>query len=279
MNRFRVVFLLGLFCAVLALRTGPHAAQAFREAAQAKVSVYCDAGRPAAGEPLLAIVIDDLTTGAAGFEELLRLNVPLTFALLPEQPDVGALARRVAALGHEVILHLPMDAGGVNPEWYGGRPISARLSDQEIREMVSAWLEAVPEARGMNNHMGTVATQDERVVRAVLEVARQQGKFILDSQTHEGTVIPRVAVEMGVPCMQRSLFLDHEPGKEAAMEQLRRLADWAVRYGAAIGIGHVGAGREGTPAAIREMLPYLRERGIRLVTLSTLLELQRPGQE
>lgn len=145
--------------------------------------------------------------------------------------------------------------------------------------MVSEWLRAVPQARGMNNHMGTLATQDERVVRAVLDVARQQGKFILDSQTHEGTVIPRVAVEMGIPCMQRSLFLDHEPGKEAAVEQLRRLADWAVRHGAAIGIGHVGIGREGTPAALAEMLPYLEERGIRLVTLSTLLRFQQLGQE
>lgn len=271
-NRSRIALLLLLITLALALRSGPAAVQALQGAGWPRASVFCDA-RPMPGKhPLLAIVIDDLTTGATGFEELLALGVPLTFALFPDQPNVGALAKRVAAQGHEVILHLPMDAGKVNPVWYAGRLLSGRQSDEEIQGLVSEWLRAVPQAKGMNNHMGTVATQDKRVVRAVLEVAQGQGKFVLDSLTTEATVVPQVAVEMGIPCMQRSLFLDHEPGKEAAAEQVRKLADWSVRHGAAIGIGHVGPGREGTAQALAELLPKLRARGIRFVTLSTLLE-------
>lgn len=274
MSRSQIAWILFMFAATLAVRTGP-AAVATLGPDHPYGSVFCD-DRPFTGDaPLLAIVIDDLTTGAAGLEELLALGRPLTFAVLPDRPDVGALARRVSALGHEVILHLPMDAGQVNPEWYVGRPISGQQSDEEIQRLVSEWLAAVPEARGMNNHMGTVATQDERVVRAVLEVARRQGKYVLDSMTTENTVVPRTAVAMGVPCMQRSLFLDHEGGKEAAMAQLRALADWAELHGAAIGIGHVGVGREGTAAALAELLPELEARGIRLVTLSELLRHQQ----
>lgn len=275
MNRSRVWLLLLLIILVVALRSGPPVVQALQRAAWPGASVYCD-GRPAPGNtPLLALVIDDLTADAAGFEELLALEVPLTFALFPDQPNVGALARRVAGRGHEVILHLPMDAGQVNPVWYAGRSLSARQSEQEIRTLVSEWFRKVPQARGMNNHMGTLATKDERVMRAVLEVARSRAKFVLDSLTTEATVMPRVAVEMKVPCLQRSLFLDHEPGKDAAAEQLRKLGYWARRHGAAIGIGHVGHGREGTAQALAEVLPELQARGIRLVTLSTLLERQR----
>lgn len=276
MGKVRVVTLLLLFVAVLMVRSGPAAIRTLGQPSGGYGSVLCSP-RPIRGQPpLLAIVIDDLTTNAAGLETLLALNQPLTFAVLPDRPDVGALARRVTEKGHEVILHLPMDAGQVNPDWYVGRPISARQTDAEIQQLVSEWLAAVPEARGMNNHMGTIATQDERVVRAVLEVARQQGKFVLDSMTTERTVMPQTAVEMGVPCMQRSLFLDHESGKEAAAAQLRKLADWAEEHGAAIGIGHVGVGREGTAEALKELLPELKERGIRLVTLSELLSLLQP---
>src|SRR5690606_11338471 len=179
---------------VLLLRTGPEVVSAFVPAGD-HASVFCDA-RPVPGQPpLLAIVIDDVTTGAAGLEEMLALPYPLTFAVLPDRPDAGALAKRVSALGHEVILHLPMDAGQVDPQWYVGRPISGQQSDAEIQRLVAEWLTAVPEARGMNNHMGTVATQDECVVRAVLEVARRHGKYVLDSLTTENTVMPRAAAE------------------------------------------------------------------------------------
>ena len=274
MHRAQVTWVLFMFVAVLTLRTGPAVVTAFAPGG-AHGSVFCNA-RPVPGQPpLLAIVIDDLTTGATGLEEMLALPYPLTFAILPDRPDAGDLARRITALGHEVILHLPMDAGQVDPQWYVGRPISGRQSDEEIQQLVAEWLAAVPEARGMNNHMGTVATQDERVVRAVLEVARRHGKYILDSMTTENTVVPRTAVEMGVPCMQRSLFLDHENGEEVVTAQLYKLADWAEQHGAAIGIGHVGVGRQGTAAALAEVLPELEARGIRLVTLSQLLTYQQ----
>jgi len=273
-HKSQIAWILIMFLAVLAVRTAPPVVGALAPDHQYG-SVFCN-DTPFTGQaPLLAVVIDDLTTGAEGLEELLALGRPLTFAVLPDRPDAGALARRVAELGHEVILHLPMDAGQVNPEWYVGRPISGQQTDEEIQRLVAEWLAAVPEARGMNNHMGTVATQDERVVRAVLEVARRQGKYVLDSMTTENTVVPRTAVAMGVPCMQRSLFLDHEGGKEAAIAQLRKLADWAELHGAAIGIGHVGVGREGTAAALAELLPELEARGIRLVTLSDLLRHQQ----
>lgn len=267
--------LLGIFGLTLALRIGSNAVQAIQQTTLPRTSVFCKANPPAGQPPLLAIVIDDLTTGAVGFEEMLKLDVPLTFAVLPDRPDAGALAKQVTARGHEVIVHVPMDAGKVNPDWYAGRAISAQQSDEEIMRLVSEWLQAVPQARGMNNHMGTLATADERVVRLLLGEAKRRGKFVLDSLTTDSTVMPQMAVEMGVPCLQRSLFLDHEPGKEVAAAQLRELAQWAERHGAAIGIGHVGPGREGTAAALLEVIPELKARGIRLVTLSTLLEMAK----
>ncbi|OTA41258.1 MAG: hypothetical protein A6D92_08380 [Symbiobacterium thermophilum] len=99
------------------------------------------------------------------------------------------------------------------------------------------------------------------MVRAVLEVARRHGKYILDSMTTENTVVPRTAVEMGVPCVQRSLFLDHENGKDVVVSQLYKLAEWAETHGAAIGIGHVGVGREGTAARWRRCCPNWRRGG------------------
>ena len=71
-------------------------------------------------------------------------------------------------LGNDVIVHMPMEPNRGKPEWLGPGGIMTKLSDEEIRKRVEDAIHEVPFAIGMNNHMGSKVTADERVMSMVL---------------------------------------------------------------------------------------------------------------
>ena len=66
----------------------------------------------------------------------------------------------------------------------------------------------MPGAVGVNNHMGSAATADPRVMRAVARVLARRGLFFVDSRTTTATVAERVVREEGVLSVSRRVFLD-----------------------------------------------------------------------
>ena len=61
--------------------------------------------------------------------------------------------------------------------------ITTTMSDNEIRSEVEAAIAAVPGAIGVNNHMGSKATADSRVMQTVLGAVWDAGLIFLDSRT------------------------------------------------------------------------------------------------
>src|SRR5690606_7808735 len=125
---------------------------------------------------------------------------------IPHLPYSAAHASRAAERGHEVIVHLPMephDAG-----WdLGDGAVTTAMADTEIVREVRRAFDSIPYHTGMNNHMGSKATADERVVRAVLAVVKEKGAYVLDSRTTSGSLIPDIAREMGVPYLENDRFV------------------------------------------------------------------------
>lgn len=120
----------------------------------------------------LAIVIDDFGNNMKGTEEMLNLPVPITAAIMPFLSTTERDARMAHEKGHEVIVHLPMEPKKGKKSWLGPGAITTDLSDEEIRKRVEQAIESVPYAVGMNHHMGSKATEDERVMRIVLSVCK-----------------------------------------------------------------------------------------------------------
>ncbi|WP_144340835.1 divergent polysaccharide deacetylase family protein, partial [Paenibacillus darwinianus] len=68
------------------------------------------AGSAATGEQRrAAIVIDDFGNGMSGTEDMLRLPVPFTAAVMPFLPMTKRDAEAAHKLHHDVIIHLPME--------------------------------------------------------------------------------------------------------------------------------------------------------------------------
>jgi hypothetical protein len=144
------------------------------------------------------------------------------------------------------------------------------MSDAEIASLVERYLEETPGVAGVNNHLGSIATQDARVMKAVLGVLAPRGLFFFDSLTSNKSIAYNTARSLGVPAARNDLFIDTETEDQRIVEaRLNRLVDLAKTRGYAIGIGHP---RPWTYDAIRAWRERAEDSGVELVFLSQLVE-------
>lgn len=221
---------------------------------------------PHSGAPRLAIIIDDCGQWLDTERGFIGLGVPLTMSVLPHVRYTAQIARDASAAGKGVMLHLPMEPrSGADP---GPGRITTAMDDTAITAQVREDLDAVPLAAGVNNHEGSAATEDARVMRDVAAVLAERHVFFIDSRTSAATVAERAASAAGVPTARRNVFLDDVADVAATEQQLRSAVEIAKAHGSAIAIGHP---RPTTLTAVRALLPELQHDGIALVLASELV--------
>jgi len=217
----------------------------------------------------IAIVLDDfgdMSWDQGRMDEFWALPQPLTFAVLPNEGGIGPILELAKDRGHEIIVHLPMEPE--DPDTYpGDGAVRVDHTDEEIRRLVRQAIRRVPGAVGLNNHMGSKATADSRVMEQVLREVEDHGLFFLDSRTTPASVAYGLARGMGVPTLTCDTFVDLVDDPRVIETRLWDLAGLAARSGQAIGIGH---DRKNTLLALQAVLPRLEMRGFRFVPLSHL---------
>jgi polysaccharide deacetylase 2 family uncharacterized protein YibQ len=220
----------------------------------------------------IAIVIDDLGNDREALERIARWPFPVAGAVLPGLPDSADAARRLSGSGKEVLLHLPMEPDGYPRVRPGPGVVLRADSDEKIAQTVAEDLDSVPGAVGVNNHMGSAATADARVMRAVVRVLAARRLFLLDSRTTEATVARRVADEAALPAVSRRVFLDAVESPEAIDRAFRDLLRKARTDGPALAIGHP---HPATLALLERELPLLAGKHVELVTVGSLTRVAR----
>jgi polysaccharide deacetylase 2 family uncharacterized protein YibQ len=111
--------------------------------------------------------------------------------------------------------------------------------------------------------------EDPEKMRVVLSELKRRGLFFLDSRTTPQTVGLQTAQSLGLKAMERSLFLDHSSNEDDIKEKLEQLAQLSLSTGKAIGIGHP---HPSTLKSLKEMIPKMKEKGIDIVPLSSVME-------
>ena len=223
---------------------------------------------PVAGRPRIAIVVDDLGNELAPAARIAGWKEPVAGAVLPDLRWSAASAEALARGGHEVLLHLPMEPEGYPRVRPGPGLVLRSQSDAEIERLLEEDLATVPGAVGVNNHMGSAATADARVMRAVTRVLARRGLFFLDSRTTDATVAERTAEEASVRAASRRVFLDDVAREDPIRAQLEELVRRAHQDGAAIAIGHP---YPVTLFVLEKELPEMSRRGVEIVKVSELV--------
>lgn len=207
----------------------------------------------------VAIVIDDFGNDMSGTEEILNMPIPLTIAVMPFLPTTKRDANWAKQRGHDVIIHMPMEPKKGKKSWLGPGAITTDLSDEEIRKRVNAAIDDVPHAIGMNNHMGSKATADPRVMKIVLEVCKERNLMYLDSRTTHKSVVSATAGELGVPVVENHIFLDDIYRTAHISKQVGLLIKHLQSHSDCIAIGHVGPPGLKTAAVLKQSIPAIQK--------------------
>ncbi|MBI4763397.1 MAG: divergent polysaccharide deacetylase family protein [Deltaproteobacteria bacterium] len=187
--------------------------------------------------PRIAIIIDDIGFSRSLAKRFLDLRVPITFAILPKLERSSDLAEEIHALGHEIILHQPMEAhdSKLNP---GPGALFVGYGAERIAKVVRENIAGVPYALGVNNHMGSRLTECREEINQVLNVIEYNSLFFVDSITSSRSIAYQEASRRGIPSAFRNIFLDNFRSDAYIINQLRILEKEAFKYGRAVGIGH-----------------------------------------
>jgi len=215
----------------------------------------------------IALIIDDLGYDPGLAREFMELKIPVTLSVLPCAPFTNRIAAEARKRGCVLMVHLPMGPKrypAVNP---GPGTLYTAMDAEQILHQLSEDLDQVPGARGVNNHMGSLFTEDRDKMTVVLEALKHRHLFFVDSRTTPESVGYDLARKMGIPTAKRSVFLDNDLHPEAIESQVRRLLNMARHKGWAIGIGHP---HKETLRLLKNNLPALQD-GVDIVSVTKLL--------
>lgn len=214
----------------------------------------------------LAIVIDDLGMDRLHTGQVIDLPAPLTLAFLPYAQNIEGYLKRASTKNHEIIIHFPMQPkGNANP---GPHALNVSMTTDALYREILWNFSQFPGFAGINNHMGSLFTENEALLSYVMSEVARRDVYFLDSRTTSKSKGQKLAKEYGARFAQRDVFLDNIRSLEAINKQIR-LADRILqKYGKVIVIGHPYAV---TITALRQWIDRLPE-NVSLVPVSQLVK-------
>lgn len=219
--------------------------------------------------PRVSIVIDDMGADPEKLRALMRIDSPITVAVMPHLKYSSQVATEAHARGWEVIMHLPMEPQDMGENDPGVGALLVVMTPEEVRTQMANGFKTVPYALGINNHMGSRFTEDAELMKVVMQEVKKKNMFFLDSRTSPDSVAGKLAVSLKVDSAERNVFLDNTREKGYIKGQIRELVSIARKRGKAIGIGHP---YPETIEALRETVDELGRQGVTVVRLSELIE-------
>ncbi|MFT5758599.1 MAG: polysaccharide deacetylase 2 family uncharacterized protein YibQ [Alteromonadaceae bacterium] len=184
----------------------------------------------------LAIVLDDIGNSRQDLQAL-KLPRAITFAILPYTPHAKNIAKLAQEQNRELLLHIPMQAKAHN-ERHGKGALMLNMQELEFKEQLTKALQYLPDATGINNHMGSTLTEHVKPMQWTMDVLYKQGLYFLDSRTTAQTIAESTAKISGIPALRRHVFLDNIKTDVAMEKQFQRAINLGRNNGSVVIIAH-----------------------------------------
>jgi len=225
-------------------------------------------------KPAVAFIIDDWGYNKRYIDLVSEINRPLTISILPNLRYSRYVAEEISKRSemYDIILHLPLESKSNRTA--EANTIRCEMDKEKILSILDSDIESVPGLVGVSNHQGSKATEDERVMKIILEELRKRELFFVDNFTSPDSMCLDVAKNLGIKFATRDVFLDItdqtdlENFESYIKRQIQELAALAIQRGSAIGVGH---NIEITLRVIKESIPDLEKQGIRIKSLKKMV--------
>lgn len=220
--------------------------------------------------PPMVIIIDDFgQTGGELLQDYTKLPSQIAFAILPDLPQTRATAQLADKTGHEVLIHIPMQAENskISP---GKRFLKAGMSLEDVSDLLGDFFVQIPNAIAANNHMGSATTADYSTVLTVLSELREMGLFFVDSATTSKSAVPAAANKLGIKTAKRDIFLDVPDNSDATLiSKIQSLGKYKGRNEPIVVITHCH--NRDKYVALQKFITQITDMGIELIPPSKLM--------
>lgn len=220
--------------------------------------------------PYISIIIDDMGYRLEDGKQAIALPGKLTFSFLPGTPYSETLARLANEQHKQVMLHLPLEPITKTNMEKGS--ITLSMNKTQTLSALDKNIRSIPHLSGINNHMGSLYTQNETKLGWLMaRIKQHENLFFVDSYTDHTSVAVPIARQHQVPTIKRDVFLDNEHNNDDMAFQFARLVYKARKQGAALAIAHP---HKTTIRFLKNKLPELARLGIKLVSVSELIQIK-----
>ena len=187
------------------------------------------------GKPKLAIIIDDVHSKEQ-IKAIKNLRMKITPSIFPPY----ALSKYSHLLAKEVkyyMIHIPMESSNKQFNTQD-KTLMTSFTDSQIRMRVKELRQLFPDAVYVNNHTGSIYTQDYTAMNKLYHSLRKEGFVFIDSYTIASSKVRKIAHEFGDAYVSRDIFIDNEHTIASIHKQLKKAVVIAKQKGYALAIGH-----------------------------------------
>jgi len=188
-----------------------------------------------AKKPKLVIIIDDVSKRSQ-LNVIQDVGIKLTPSIFP--PSELSMTSQLLAKGlKHYMIHLPMESGSkqFNTQY---KTLLTSFTTRQVEKRVHELRQLFPTARYINNHTGSVYTDNYTVMHKLYSALRKEGFIFIDSRTVGSSKVRKIADEFGDAYVARDIFIDNIHEISYIHNQLRKAVKMAKKKGYAIAIGH-----------------------------------------
>jgi len=155
----------------------------------------------------LAIIIGDLGHNLANGERAVCLSSPTTYTVLPDSIHAETISRLAHASNKKVMVHLPITDHSNYPD--SPNTLDEQQAGHEFLDTIARAIQQVPDAIGINNHMGSRLAQQRTQITWLMQDLKKCDMFFIDSRTTPATMAEQIAIETNLKAAHRDVFLDN----------------------------------------------------------------------
>lgn len=219
--------------------------------------------------PKMVILIDDVGVTTSTIKYFDEINRPINFAILPYLARSRETNEILKSKGYTTMLHMPMEGSSeaLNKNTKG--IVFTWMKDSTVLKNIDEALADIGPVKGFNNHMGSTFTSSESKMKPVINYAKENNLFYVDSNTSRKNKGYGLAKELGVPTTLCRHFLDNSKNVDDIKKEIRRAVAITKSNDKALFIGHY---HKNMAIALKESIDFIEASGVKLVYVNEILE-------
>ena len=216
----------------------------------------------------IALIIQDFGRKYnESISDFLKLPFNFTIAIVPGRPHSRTVLQEAAQYDKEIMINLPMEPKNIMGEREKFMLMNS-MNNSQLRSLMEDVFAELPDARGLNNYLGSLATENVRLMRNLANILKSNRMYFVDSITSTKSKAFDTMSDLRVRTKKRDIIIDTEPIRERILYQLELLQE-ASKDENSVVIG-IANDHEITLDVLATEITKLEKKGFEFVFISEL---------